>query len=404
MTALEEHVDLFKADWIREPDLLAQRIHHAGVSDRYTAELAAWCAEVHEHLRNLADQLGIALLLMGGNGTALRFDAVRQRGSRDNDYLTAATPTDIDSLIVLFGERFAALGELMQPHRYEPKNPVRELPLATYVVPVPLLLDHGYSSNNEVKLEFHFEDKLPAAEIVTGTLGPAATPKITAALPELPYQIGLKLITLAAEPVGIEEPTRAASVPRQMYDVDLLLTSMTERRWTALSDYVRERYEHECALAGITVQDGEPFDGIRARLQRWGDCLDESTGPWLTIRAAQQSGLQRRVHLRPWGWRARAYRLILAIEALRIGADGGVAWQKASDLAELVPTSRAKAFRTPLAELAGAAPRDLPVELRDFSWTALVPGSTADLAKHLAHASQLLKQPSLPGAQATDGK
>lgn len=52
------------------------------MSDRFTAELAAWCAEIHEHLRKLADELGIGLLLIGGNGAALRFDAVKQRGSR----------------------------------------------------------------------------------------------------------------------------------------------------------------------------------------------------------------------------------------------------------------------------------------------------------------------------------
>jgi len=47
---------------------------------------------------------------MGGNGAALRFDAVRQRGSRDNDYLTAAAPADIERLMARFGERFAAVG------------------------------------------------------------------------------------------------------------------------------------------------------------------------------------------------------------------------------------------------------------------------------------------------------
>lgn len=242
MSTLGEHLGLFKADWIRDPSLLARRIRAAKVADRYTAELAAWCAEIHEHLRELAEQLGIELLLMGGNGASLRFDAVKQRGSRDNDYLTAATPNDIQRLMEGLGRRFAPLGELMQPRPYEPKKPVRELPLATYVAPVPLLLDHGYATNNEVKLEFHFEPKLPASELITGTLGPAATPMMTAALPELPYQIAVKLMTLAAEPVGIEEATRAAAVPRQMYDVDLLLAGLGAGRWTALNDYCRERY------------------------------------------------------------------------------------------------------------------------------------------------------------------
>jgi hypothetical protein len=391
MISLEDNRGLFKADWVHDPELLARRIRAAGVADRFTAELAAWCAEVHEHLRELAGELDIDLLLMGGNGAALRFDAVRQRGSRDNDYLTAAAPTDIDRLMIRFGERFAGLGDLMQPRRYVPKRPVRELPLATYVVPVPLRLNHGSNSNNEVKLEFHFEAKLPAAELVTGALGPAATPEITAALPELPYQIGLKLMTLAAEPVGIQEATRAASVPRQMYDLDLLLSVLTADGWAALHDYVRERYAYECESAAVGVSDGEPFQGIRARLERWGACLDERAEPWVTIRAAQQSGLQPGVHLRPWGWRARAYRLILAVEALRASAGGWSAWQKASELAERVPLTRAKAFRGSLADLSGTAAHDLPVELRELTWTVLDPGAAGDLEGHLARAAEVLR-------------
>ncbi len=48
--------------------------------DLLTAELAAWCAEVHEHLHGLEDTVGVELLLMGGNAASLRFDAIQQRG------------------------------------------------------------------------------------------------------------------------------------------------------------------------------------------------------------------------------------------------------------------------------------------------------------------------------------
>jgi hypothetical protein len=391
VSAFGEHVGLFKADWIADPDLLAQRMRAAGVADRYTTELAGWCGEIHEHLRELTAELGIELLLMGGNGASLRFDAVSQRGSRDNDYLTAATPEDIERLMEHLGRRFAQLGELMQPRPYQPKKPVRDLPLATYVVPVPLLLDHGHSKNNEVKVEFHFEQRLPASESITGTLGPAATPEMTAALPQLPYQIGIKLMTLAAEPVGIDEATRAAAVPRQMYDLDLLLARLGVDRWTALNDYSRERYAEECKRCDAAVNPGEPFDGMRARLERWGDCLDEQAQPWLTIRAAQQSGLRLPAHLRPWGWRARAYRLILAVEALRLGPEGLEPWETAAELAALVPDRKAKAFRAPLADLAGIPVAQLPVQLHYFVWTALDPGRGGDLLSQIARAHELLR-------------
>ena len=310
MSVPAEHIRLFKGDWIADPDLLTARMRAAGVADRFTAELAAWCAEVHEHLRELAEELGIVLLLMGGNGASLRFDAVKQRGSRDNDYLTAATPADIKRLMARLGERFVALGDLMQPVPYKPKKPVRELPLATYVIRVPLVLNHGKASGNDVKVEFHFEQSLPASELITGTLGPAATPEMTAALPQLPYQIAIKLMTLAAEPVGIEEAARAAAVPRQMYDLDTLLTGLEQAHWAVLSEYVRKRYDRECEHWQVQVRPGEPFDGTRARLERWAACLDESSEPWLTIRAVQQSGLRLPMHRRRRSYRATRRRCV----------------------------------------------------------------------------------------------
>jgi hypothetical protein len=259
------------------------------------------------------------------------------------------------------------------------------------VVPVPLRLDHGYSRNNEIKLEFHFEQQLPDTELITGTLGPAATPEITAALPQLPYQIALKLMTLAANPVGIDETVRAASVPRQIYDVDLLLTGLSADQWTILNHYIRQRYEHECRLADVTVADGEPFNGIRTRLERWGNCLNENSEPWITIRAAQQTGLQHSVHLRPWGWRARAYRLIIATEALREGEDGWHDWESARTIAGLVPANKAKAFRTPLAELSNTNTRELPLELDHFVWTAIDAGPAGNLHARLTRAYRLLQ-------------
>lgn len=391
MSPLGGHLHLFKAPWVSDPALLADRIGKAKVSDRFTAELAAWCAEIHEHLRELAAALDIELMLMGGNGASLRFHAVEQRGSRDNDYLTVATRDDIKRLMQTFGERFAALPDgLMQPERYEPKRPVRELDMRTYVIPVPLLLDHGYATNNNVKVELHFERRLPPRDVVSGALGPAAAPTMTAALPELPYQIGLKLMTLAADPVGIDETTRAASVPRQLYDLDLLLTGLTAEQWPALVDYVVERYAEECAHWQVDVAAGEPHEGIRQRLEHWAACLDETRDPWRTIHVVQQSGLQRPVHRPPWGWRARACRLIVVTECLRRGPAGYEFWALAGEVAKRVPRAKARPWRPALAALAGADPGALPVELADFVWDPIASGAPPDLEARVRRADALI--------------
>lgn len=389
MSIPTEHLSLFKADWIGDPDRLKALARRYKYNDLFTAELAAWCAEVHEHLHDLEDTVGVELLLMGGNAASLRFDAIQQRGSRDNDYLTAASHADIGRLMEAFAERFKALHPLFKPTVYEPENPTDELNMITYAVPIALLLNHGNATNNEVKVEFHFEPDLPPAETVSGNVGPTQR-LIRARLPELPYQFVLKLMTLAASPVGIDEERRGNAIPRQLYDLDILLASFTEpSRWEAMVAYCSARYARECETWTIDIAAGEPNAGIRHRLQHWASCSDSSSGPWRTIRAVQQSQLRQQVHREPWGWRARCLRLALAVECID-AEDGWAIWQQALATAALVPTSKAKRFKNTLAELANADARSLPLELYDFVWEVLSNGTTP-LAERVANAYTTLR-------------
>ena len=136
MSISAEHLSLFKADWIGDPDRLKALARRHKYNDLFTAELAAWCAEVHEHLHDLEGPVGVELLLMGGNAASLRFDAIQQRGSRDNDYLTAASHADIGRLMDAFAERFKAFILCSSP-RSRTQNPASELNMITYVIPSP---------------------------------------------------------------------------------------------------------------------------------------------------------------------------------------------------------------------------------------------------------------------------
>jgi Nucleotidyl transferase AbiEii toxin, Type IV TA system len=384
-----EHRSLFTADWIRDPDRLKALARRHKYNDVFTAELAAWCAEVHEHLHDLEDTVGVELMLMGGNAASLRFDAVQQRGSRDNDYLTVASRSDIERLMDAFAERFKALHPLFQPEVYEPANPAGELNMITYRIPVALLLDHGNATNNTIKVEFHFEAELPPAETVSGTVGPTQHP-IRARLPELPYQFVLELMTLAAPPVGIDEERRGDAIPRQLYDLDILLASFASSgQWEAMVAYCLLRYSRECETWTIGVAADEPTAGIRDRLQRWASCSDSKSEPWRTIRAVQQSQLRQQVHREPWGWRARCLRLALAVEC--IDAENGWAiWQQALATAAFIPATKAKRFKNTLAELANVDARSLPPNLHDFAWEVLGNGK-APLAERVANAYTTLR-------------
>lgn len=391
MSDLEPHLGLFKAEWIADPDRLKSSLQEARVNDLFTGEIAAWCAEIHEHLHELASDLNIDLMLMGGNGASLRFESVQERGSRDNDYLTVASRQDIQRVMEAFAARFAAVPGVLEPTVYVPKGPVPELDMVAYTIDVPLRLAHGTAaSNNNVKVEFHFESELPPSELLTGSLG-AAGSALTAHLPQLPYQTVFKLMTLAADPIGIDETTRAAAVPRQLYDLDGLLAGITTSSlWEEMVGYAERRFVREAAYWQVPVVAGEPWGGIRARLDAWKDCVDETGEHWRLIRGVQQSQLRRAVHTSAWGWRARLNRIAFAAECLRRGAAGWPLWVEAAELAALVPESKSRSFKNALAELTGVEARDLPLERHHAVWDAFVPAPGDDVGELLERARSLL--------------
>jgi hypothetical protein len=386
--SIDDHLGLFKADWIRDPKRLKTLARESRYNDLFTAEIAAWCAEVHAHLRDLEAEVGVELILMGGNAASLRFDAVKQRGSRDNDYLTLASHADIQRLMDAFAERFAVLHPLFLPSVYEPKRPAEDLDLVTYVIPVALRLDHGRASNNTVKVEFHFETDLPPSETLSGSVGPTKQPML-ARVPELPYQFVLKLMTLAQAPVGIDEDYRQDAVPRHLYDLDLLLAEFTrESQWRSMVSYCTARYARECSHWKAEVMSGEPSAGIQERLARWADCVDPASERWRTIRAVQQSQLRREVHLGQWGWCARCLRLATAAQCIEL-EDGWKTWQQALAAAAIVPAVKARPFKGALAELTDWDVKSLPLELHDFVWAALRAGD-APIDQRIANAHAVL--------------
>jgi hypothetical protein len=210
---------------------------------------------------------------------------------------------------------------------------------------------------------------------------------MTARLPKLPYQVVIKLMTLAADPVGIDEQRRRAAVPRQLYDLDGLTAALDAEDWPALHAYCASRYAYECDLLEINAAAGEPFAGITARLSRWAECLDPSSAQWRTISAVQSSQLQKPAWLPARGWRARAHRLEIFAKCVQVGPSGWETWQTARDSGALVPLQRAKAFRAALAELTGLEQSQLPLELHDLVWEAMALGGGA----HVGVAERVLR-------------
>ena len=328
---------LFKLDWVRDPTMLAEQQRVTGITSQYTAEIAAWCAELHQQLEDLASDMGLLLLLMGGNGAALRMDIAKLRGSSDNDYLTSATPQAVAALLDALARRFSRMPDgLLQPKRIPKPAGAEELPLLAYRVRVPKLFDPNPAIDAlVVKLEFHLDDELPPSDTVTVNLLIVGQP-LTAHVPQLPYQVALKLLTLVAPPIGIDVE-RESSVARQIYDIDALLAAIPRpSEWVALRAYAHRRNAKEAAQRGLAPGEGEPWSSARQRLWEWSACADRTTRFWGHINAMQSSQLARTSQDTPEEWAARCHRLIVATRCLEHDVSHEL-WQQALSIEARIP-------------------------------------------------------------------
>lgn len=328
---------LFKLDWVRNPTLLAEQQRVTGITSQYTAEIAAWCVELHQQLQEFAHDMGLHLLLMGGNGAALRMDLSSLRGSADNDYLTSASPRDVQALLNALARRFSGMPDgLLQPQRIPKPEGAEELPLLAYRISVPKLFDPNPTIDAlTVKLEFHLDDEMPPSDTVTvahGVVGQSLTVRV----PQFPYQVALKLLALVEPPVGIDAD-REPAVARQIYDIDVLLAAMLQPAdWDALSTYAPHRYAKEIAQRSLPSVHDQPWSGARWRLQEWSACIEASTRFWRHINAMQSSQLARSSQRTPEEWAARCHRLIVATRCLQ-DAKPHELWQRALSVEALIP-------------------------------------------------------------------
>ena len=140
---IQDQLHLFFTDFPREPDSALARGREIGLGNATVCEVAAWCWELDEQVRALATRQGLNVALMGGTAVQLRLQISEQRGSRDDDYLTDATPTQIQSLMAALAQRFEALAPpYFRPEIKTPRSPTPGLALITYEVAVPALLGH----------------------------------------------------------------------------------------------------------------------------------------------------------------------------------------------------------------------------------------------------------------------
>lgn len=315
----------WKLDVIREPALMRRRRDEIRISPEQI-EVAAWCHELHLHVDELAQQREMTLVLMGGQGASLRLATAVQRSSADNDYIVSATPGEVDELV-------SALLEKLRPHGADPRHftgapiqppPGARLPLRAWRVVVPRVLTGGPPAI--VKLEFHLEPVVPPHDEVTSEIWTAGA-ALPARVPKLPFQIALKLLTLASPPIGIASE-RDNARPRQIYDLDHLYALVQNSdRWNEIDDWLRRRHAYECELKSLNNMSPEAsYDEIETFLSSWANGQG-----WDLIRTFEGAQVFPDAAVSADGWRARAARVCAAVTFTRAHDSAGWEEQKRAE-------------------------------------------------------------------------
>lgn len=385
--SIAEHAALFKFAWVKEPSLLRDRGKELGLTDPHILEMSAWCMELHAQLAEVAEATQVDLLLMGGNGTALRLAAAEQRGSRDNDYLTTADSATIEGLMDALAGRFAGAFEapLFRYRRIGPPPDAKPLPLLAYAVDVPALFDvNAPNGRLGIKIEFHLtaEAAFPESEVVQGEFLAVAEP-VKAKVPKRPYQLVLKLMTLADPPVGIERH-REDAIPRQLYDLDVLVTQIEDQQdWLTVKRYALVRFEEELMQAAHPGDADDFWRQVDRRLDSWSACGERASRYWSLVNQFQASQLASGSKRSSDDWRGRVRRLQCATRCFEMDAVGWQRWLRALEIEsrlEIAPGAALKEQRNALSPVVGIPGKKQSPRPRTTFWTYLATAPNADQA------------------------
>lgn len=191
---------------------LKQRAKDNGFTALDPIEKFLWDCEIASLLQSYDENI----ILKGGAAVQMHLPLNLQRASVDIDLIMNITQEQFETVLdsITHDEKYD-----YKIHR--PKNPQENIPLKTYFIKTPSILE-STRENNEIKIDALYEEcNLPLCvltdvETFALTLKKIKTYKKTTL-------IGDKLLTLGENSVGVIDQS---SYPKQVYDVYNLLTSI----------------------------------------------------------------------------------------------------------------------------------------------------------------------------------
>lgn len=205
-------------------------------------ETFLWDLELYGQLQRA---LGDQVVLKGGAAAQLFIPTERQRTSVDIDVIYLGKKDRLEEALIKIHKDFGEDEVYFRFNKHIPKNPKTILPLETYFVPIPAVINADSTSN--IKVDFHMMESLDLevreVENATAFVIPLGFNPICLSPASL---LGDKLLTLAQGSVGIP-PDREDDIVKQLYDLEYLTNSVHPEDANAMNLAMTTLFEREIA-------------------------------------------------------------------------------------------------------------------------------------------------------------
>ena len=226
-----------------EPAHIKERQEQYKFTQAVKVETFLWDLEIYGQLQRA---LGDQVVLKGGAAAQLFIPAERQRTSVDIDVIYLGEKDRLEEVLTAIHKDFGEDDIYFKFNRHIPKNPKTSLPLETYFVPVPAVMNADATTN--IKVDFHLMERLDLevreVENAAAFVIPLGFNPICLSPASL---LGDKLLTLAQGSVGIP-PEREDDIVKQLYDLEYLTKSVTREDANAMNLAMTTLFEREIAL------------------------------------------------------------------------------------------------------------------------------------------------------------
>lgn len=277
-------------------------------------ELFLWGCEITFQLQKLSD----AIILKGGAAVQLHLPVEMQRGSIDVDVVARF---DENEILEIISDLKKSLGDDMSFRLHEPKELIQNIPMKTFFVSVPSVLEMQNRDFLEIKIDFLMEDlDLPIIQLEKIPTFALDIEKITCFTRGV--MIGDKILTLAKESVGL---TLLSDYPKQIYDVEKLIShnKFSEEDVNHIIKSIKKYTILEIGYRAIDVSLSEVLTHIITTMDEYAS-IDTSKGEdniKKSIDSFQQFYVSKSQRSPYFGWSIKCLKIKFLIKLILMNVD-----------------------------------------------------------------------------------